>query len=189
MKTTTLVLTSLTLLGAAAFATASTLQDDANARGHQEESPVAKPGPQHEFLASLAGQWDVKASMMGLEFDGTYHLESIHDGLWLRGDYEGAWPFGTFTGTALWGYDQDSERFVSTWVDSVSTHMQRFEGKREGKTLLMKGRGKNPMTGEWVEEIQKMTFADADHWDFAMLQPDGEGGHLELLEIRYTRRK
>ena len=116
---------------------------------------LGAPGAQHKLLASLAGSWITKtrASMEPgkpkVESTGTCEQEMILDGHYLQQTYSGDMMGNPFTGINLIGYDNHSKKYVSTWVDSMSTAIYYFEGtaSADGKTITQVSSYDDPVRG------------------------------------------
>src|SRR5262245_16333106 len=80
-----------------------------------------KPGPEHEILKKMEGDWDLVMKFEGGEAKGTVKYKMELGGLWLAGALESE-LFGTkFQGKSLDGYDPMKKKFVGVWVDSMSS--------------------------------------------------------------------
>jgi len=183
MKLRTLALssTALVLAGAAGFTAARALQ---------ENMPVAEPTEMHKWLRSHVGTWDAECTMMGETSKGTWKVAEGPGELWNVAHFEGEMGGMPFTGMELSGYDSAAQEFVQVWVDSTSTSMSIGRGTydKAAKKLVMTGEsvgtdGK-PATMKHVTE-----FPDADHMNFTMSTPGPDGGDMEIMSIKYTRRK
>src|SRR5205814_3734957 len=99
------------------------------------------PGPEHEHLKKLAGTWNAKLKMGDNESAGTMTYKMECGGLWLTSDFRGEFGGQKFQGRDVDGYDQEKKKYVSVWVDSMSTRPTIFEGTydKEKKTLTMTG--------------------------------------------------
>src|SRR5437868_14343918 len=82
---------------------------------------MPKPGPEHEVLKHLEGTWDTTLKAGGQESKGTVTYKMELGGFWLVGAMESA-MFGTkFSGKSLESYCPAKRKYVSVWVDSMST--------------------------------------------------------------------
>ena len=101
----------------------------------QPEFP--KPGPEHEMLKKREGTWTTLMKADGGEFKGevTYKMEL--GGLWLVGDMNSDLGGQKFQGRSLDTYDAASKKFVSVWLDSMSTKPMNMEGTYDAKTKTM----------------------------------------------------
>lgn len=149
-----------------------------------------KPGPEHEGLRSMEGTWDAVMDMNGQKSKAKATYKSICGGMWLESDFEGD-LFGTkFTGHGLDGYDLNKKKFVSIWVDSMSSTPLRMEGDYDEakKTLVMTGESVS-LEGK-PEKFKAITETkDEDHFTFKMIMIGADGAEQPAFTIEYTRKK
>src|SRR5687767_4311056 len=113
--------------------------------GAQEQSPPAKPGPEHAELKKMEGTWDASMKMAevpeALPAVATYKMDC--DGMWLASDFKMDTPGFKFQGKGLDGYDQNKKKFVGIWVDSMSSAPMLMEGTHDvaTKTTTTTGEG------------------------------------------------
>jgi hypothetical protein len=107
---------------------------------------AATPGKIHEFLASGVGNWNGKNKMWmpgggdePMKSESKSKVTSILDGRFIKVEVEGEMPggMGPFTGFGLYGFDNVTQQFVSTWIDNMGTGMMTGTGElsKDGKTL------------------------------------------------------
>ena len=166
------------------WSAAAALQED-------DMPPAVKPTEQHALLKRMAGTWDAKVSMMGMTSKGTYVAKTVMGGLWSLGDYTGEFMGQPFQGHAVDGYDPEKGKYVSIWVDSMSSAPQFYEGTYDAErdVLTYEGYGISPMTGEHVPEVHRLSFHGSDGQTFEMIQKGPDGADMLLMTIEYTRRK
>jgi hypothetical protein len=149
-----------------------------------------KPGPEHEKLKELVGEWETVMEAGGEKSKGKAVYRSICEGMWLESTFDGEVGGARFQGRGLDGYDQNKKKHVSVWVDSMASAPMHSEGNYDPKTKLL------VMTGDSVGpdgKPQKFKYTterkDKDHMTFKMymILPDGE----EILgfTVEYTRKK
>src|SRR5262245_3117424 len=90
--------------------------------------PRSKPGAGQKFLLQFVGDWSVHKKFTGRtgavsESNGTCKQRMIQDGRFLESDFTFEGPTGKTTGLGLIGFEADSNRFTSVWIDSRSTRM------------------------------------------------------------------
>lgn len=69
--------------------------------------------------------------------------------LWTSARFECDMMGMPFIGIGILGYDQEKEKYVGTWVDSMRGTITLMEGtEAEDGTLTMRWEAVNPMTGE-----------------------------------------
>lgn len=154
-----------------------------------QELPNA--GPEHEVLKEMTGTWD---SVM--KFEGqpdskgkmTYKMEC--GGLWLTSNYEGDFGGAPFQGKGLDSYDAKKKKYVSVWVDSMSTTPMLFEGDydKAKKTLTMFSEYPGP-DGKPAKYKSATTRKDNDHYVFQMFITAAGAEETLMMTIEYTRRK
>jgi hypothetical protein len=159
--------------------------------------PMPKPGPEHELFKDEVGTWDavVKSQMPGLpaqESRGVATMSLMSGGLWLLEDFVGSAAGSPFAGHGIYGWDPAKKKYVSTWVDNMTDHLQIGEGTYDGatKTMTMVVKTRDPAQGgKEITMTQKMVRKDRDHSTFTIAKPDASGKEAVVLTVEYTRRK
>jgi hypothetical protein len=155
------------------------------------------PGPEHKLLAEMAGTWNVE-SKMWMDPAAPPHVskglsvqKTILGGRFIQYDYEGDAMGMSFSGHGLTGYDRYNKKYVSLWLDTMSTCFYLTEGScdAEGKVCTE--------TGEWddynlgkkvnVKNVSKHVNKDKFIMEMYMVQPDGK--EIKTMELTYTRKK
>ncbi len=179
MKLRTLILSGAALV-AGAIAAAAALQEGA--------IPMVKPGPEHELLKKRAGTWDAEVDFMGQMTKGTYTSKLALGDMWLVSDYQGSMMGGAFLGHEILGWDSQKKKYVSCWVDSMSTALAFSEGSWDeaSKTMTMTGDSVDP-TGQTMKTVSVTKMIDPDHtvWQMHM----GSADTPPMMTIKYTRKK
>jgi hypothetical protein len=149
-----------------------------------------QPGPEHARLKELEGTWDTVMKMGPNESKGTAIYKMDLGGLWLASEFHGEVNGQKFTGKGLDGYEPNAKKYVSVWVDSMSTSPMLSEGtySPDGKVLTMTGEGPGP---DGKPTTYKMTteHKDKDTMLFSMHAPGPDGKEAVMFTISYTRRK
>ena len=92
------------------------------------------PGTQHQWLASRAGNYDLKikswheAGAPANEETGTATRKPMLDGRVVIEDVSSTMMGTPFTGHGMMGFDNVSGKYWSTWTDSMSTGLMVSEG-------------------------------------------------------------
>ncbi len=146
-----------------------------------------KPGPEHEVLKKMVGNWDLTMKVAGQESKGSVTYKMDLGGLWLASTLE-CDLFGTkFTGKGLDTYDAGKKKYISVWVDSMSTHPIVMEGgyDQAKKTLTLTGEGVG-MDGK-PEKCKALTeMPDNDTMVFTMYVGDVKDPAFTII---YKRKK
>ena len=148
------------------------------------------PGPEHEALKKLEGTWNAKLKMGDNESAGTMTYKMECGGLWLTSDFRGEFDGQKFQGRGVDGYDPEKKKYVSVWVDSMSTRPMLLEGTydKEKKTMTMTGEAPGP-DGKLAKHKMVTQMPDDDHQTFTMYIIDPEGKENKAMTIEYTRKK
>jgi hypothetical protein len=151
---------------------------------------LPQPGPEHKKLKELEGTWDATMKMGDQESKGTMVWKMDLGGLWLVSEFEGDFGGMKFMGKGMDSYDPIKKKYVSVWVDSMSTLPVVAEGNfdKNGKTMTMTGEGPGP-DGKPTKYKMTTEHKDKDNllWSLYGAGPDGKEG-LQFT-ITYKRRK
>ncbi len=153
------------------------------ARG--QEGP--KPGPEHEVLKKLEGNWNLVMKFGDMESKGTVTYKMELGGLWLAGALESELFGAKFQGKSLDTYDAGKKKYIGLWIDSMGTQPMLLEGTydKDKKTLTMAGDGPG-MDGKPTKYKSVSTFPDADTINFSMYVGDGKDPAFTIV---YKRKK
>ena len=150
-----------------------------------QEAP--KPGPEFDMLKRLVGTWDTTMKAGGMEFKGTVTYKLDLGGLWLTSTLESDLGGQKFSGRGFDTYDAGKKKYVSVWLDSMSTGPVLMEGTFDPakKALTMAGEGPGP-DGKPIKYRSVSEMPDDDTILFTMYMGDGkEPG----FTITYKRKK
>ncbi|MBL9141516.1 MAG: DUF1579 domain-containing protein [Phycisphaerae bacterium] len=156
------------------------------------------PGAMQARLCEDVGEWTGKHTMwMSPEAppsttDAKYTISSMLDGRFVRCDMSSEMPgAGPFHGFGLTGFDNVSQKFQSTWVDSYGTGMMWGTGtlSADGKTLTFEYTyncpiNKKPMT---MRQVERRTGTDTRTMEMWAPAPE-TGKPYKMLEGTYTRK-
>ena len=156
---------------------------------------LAVPGLPHKHLAEMAGSWTTRTvawmevGKPPMESKGTCEQKMILGGRFLQQEYTGDMMGTTFNGINLVGYDNHTKKYVSTWMDSMSTGIMVFEGTAgaDGKTITQTSRYDDPVRGpmQWRTVTR---IVDDNTFLFEMYGTYKSGNEEKMMEITYTRK-
>jgi len=165
---------------------------------------ASTPGPNQAFLAEKAGQstgtttqWmppSMAAGMAPTNSPCTMTLEPAFEGRYTRGEFKGDMPgMGLFHGLGYYGFDNVSQKFVSTWLDNMSTGIMTGEGtlSPDRKTLTWNFEFNCPMTKgpARMREVERYTGADTMTLEMYGDDPkSGEEYMMMKMELKGTSR-
>ncbi len=151
---------------------------------------MPKPGPEHEKLKQLVGNWDAVMEMGGQKSDATAVYKSICGGMWLASDFEGNVAGQKFSGHGLDGYDLNKKKHVGIWVDSMASAPMTYEGDVDPKTKLLTMSGESVGPDGKSRKFKNTTeMKDPDHMTFKMYMVQVDGSDQLAFTIEYARRK
>ena len=167
--------------------------DDKQRGGH--EGMESKPGPIHEKLAKLAGEYTFvtkfrpQPNAEPQETSGTATLSMMLDGRFLREENSGEMLGQKYRGVRVYGYNSDVKRFEGVWMYTGSVAMMNLVGKSddEGKSVNWVAEAETANGKMKLDVITRVV--DEDHFVVEMIAklPNGEKG--PAFESTYTRKK
>ncbi|HET6202340.1 MAG TPA: DUF1579 domain-containing protein [Planctomycetota bacterium] len=150
----------------------------------------------HRLLEPLAGEWTETTKMYmdpsapPMESTGTYSGRMIFGGRFLAMEHRGKMMEEPMEGRMTLGYDNLKKRYVSTWIDSMSTGIYVSEGTYDAgtKTLTLTGEMDDPMTGGKTKYRGVWRVGEKDRTYFEWYDTR-EGKETKSWETVYTRKK
>lgn len=155
------------------------------------------PGPEHEPLTEMVGDWDMVATIWmdpaapGETVKGTYSQRAILGGRYIQFDTKGAMMGMPYDGYGITGYDRYNKKYMTLWLDNFGTGFYLTAGSADASGKV------RTETGEWDDYFSggtmkvKMVYTTLGKDKFTMemftLQPDGK--ETRTMEATYTRRK
>jgi len=148
-----------------------------------------KPGAEHDALKKFEGTWDATVAFMGHESKGTAVYKLGLGGFWLTLDFQGEFGGQKFEGRGVTGYDAAKKKYVTCWVDSMSTSLSLMEGEfgKDDKTYTESGEGPG-QDGKPMKMKSVYDFKDDSTIIFTMYGVV-DGKDQEMMKITYKRKK
>lgn len=157
---------------------------------------LAIPGTPHKLLASLAGSWNTRNKWWMEpgkppdESTGTCVRKMLLGGRYLQEEFNSEMMGSPFTGIGVTGYDNHTKKYVSTWMDTMSTGIYFFEGtaSADGKTITLESRYNDPVKGpmKWRSVLR---IVDNNTQVSEMYGTDKSGKEEKMGETTYTRKQ
>ncbi|MEW6668768.1 MAG: DUF1579 domain-containing protein [Thermodesulfobacteriota bacterium] len=157
---------------------------------------LGTPGAPHKLLERMAGSWTTQSRCWmepdkpAMESAGTSEQKMLLGGRYLRQEFNGDMMGSPFSGIGFTGYDNHTKKYLTTWMDSMSTGIFLFEGtaSRDGKTITQEAHYDDPVKGP-MTWLCMTRFVDDNTLEFEMYgTPDG-GKEEKMMEITYTRKR
>jgi len=194
----------IAVVAVALFVTANAFAADAPKGGAADQQAMmekmtkaATPGPQHEMLKKMAGEWNAKVtsqmdpSQPAQVENSTSTQTMLMDGRYCQEVVSGQMMGQPFSGMGLTGYDNVLGKYVSTWIDNLGTGIMTSTGTADasGKVITWVGVMSDPMTGKASKERMVTTIVDNDHHTFEMYgTPPGGKKEMKMMTIEYSRK-
>ena len=183
----------VSISAATLFAQSPTTASDAQSA----YEPRSAPGAGQEFLKRLVGQWDVVKTFFPSSgkpevVSGTCKQTMINGDRFLESDF----IFGTgdnqTTGLGIIGFDPETGRFTSIWIDSRSTRVsfRQSEDKFNGQEIFLFSKSLNnattrPSRGSRTATVLEDNDNRLVHRQYVRLP---NGAERLVMELDMTRR-
>ena len=160
--------------------------------------PPAMPPParEHEWLMQLVGEWEAQVEMTmdpsqpAMKSQGTETVRPV-GGFWTVAKYKGTMMDKPFSGVFTLGYAPEKQKYVGTWIDSMSSRLWSYEGTVDeaGKVLTLSAEGPCPSSpGKLMKFKDTMELVDKDHRVFTSAVQGDDGKWTTGLTIHYVRK-
>jgi hypothetical protein len=188
------------LLGAGLLATTRALSQEGKEPGMPDPDQMMKmyeqfnaPGPEHARFKDAVGTWRTEMKMyMGpgepSVSTGTSEMELIFGGRYLVEHFKCSMMEKPFEGMALVGFDNLKKKYVSIWLDNMSTGFIQMEGTYDEatKTTTSYGECDDPFMGrQKMKSVMRELSKDKHVFEMYQIGPDGK--ETKTMEIIYTR--
>lgn len=198
MRIIQLTLTTLcvVLMTSVAFAKDKKAAQHSDPRAMMElYTKLAMPGEPHKLFASLAGSWTTQTKEWmepgkpPVESTGSAEMKMLLDGRFLQQEFTGDMMGKPYSGIGISAYDNIRKRYVSTWIDTMSTGIFIMEGTGsvDGKTITLKGQHAEPGGGNMTHRAV-WKIVDSNNQTFDMYGAHHGGKEMKMMEIIYTRK-
>ncbi len=154
------------------------------------------PGEPHKLLAKLEGSWTTRTrgwmepDKPPVDSTGTCEQKLVLDGHYLQQLYSGDMMGLPFTGINLLGYNNHTGKYVSVWLDSMSTAIYYFEGtaSADGRTIMQKCSYDDPVRGPSVWR-SVTRIKDDNTLEFEMFITPTGGKEEKMMEMTVARKE
>lgn len=153
------------------------------------------PGDMQKMLAKGVGTWKGNLTFWmtpggeGQKSEATAVSEMIMGGRYLRSMMSGNMWGMPFEGMAVEGYDNAAKVFVSSWIDNFGTGMMFMTGKWDetSKQIHYTGKMVDPVSGNWIDVRQVVTFTSETSTKMEMYGPGPDGKEFKTMEMISTK--
>ncbi len=157
---------------------------------------VGTPGEPHKLLAGLEGTWTTRTKSWmepgtpPVETTGTCEQKMLLGGRYLQQEYTGDMMGEPFTGINIMGYDNHTKKYMSTWIDTMSTGIYYFEGtaSADDKTITQESSYDDPVRGPMVwRSVSRIKDDNTLEYEMYFI-PEG-GKEEKVMEMTVTRKE
>lgn len=193
----------IVLAVAALFVSVFALAADAPPQMSPEQKTImdkmtkaATPGAQHAMLTSMAGEWtctvkfQMDPSQPLQESQSTATITGVMDGRYIQEVAVGQMNGMPFNGMGLYGFDNVSGKYVSSWIDNMGTGIMTSVGTadKSGKVINWTSTMNDPVTGKATKSRIVTTVIDDNHHTVEMFGlPPGGKKEMKMMTIDYVR--
>ncbi|NWF71554.1 MAG: DUF1579 domain-containing protein [Nitrospirae bacterium] len=157
---------------------------------------LATPGEPHKLFASLAGSWTthtkewMEPGKPPTESTGSAEMKMLLDGRFLYQEFNSQMMGQPFSGIGIDAYDNLRKRYITVWLDTMSTGVFTMEGTAtaDGKTITLKGQHGEPGGGHMTHRAV-WKIVDDNTQTFDMYGAHHGGKEMKMLEITYSRKQ
>ena len=153
----------------------------------------------YKVLAKEEGVWDADIKMTVPGADGKVETSTFKGvetnrmlaGKWLISGFKGEMFGSTFERHGTSGYDAKKNKYIATWVHTMSVRIDTLEGTYDDKTktLTLNSDSETP-DGKPMKMRRETQFNDDGTRTYSVYaQADGQKEFSKGMEIKYTKRK
>lgn len=153
-------------------------------------------GTMHKLLATASGEWDEEISMWtGTSKEPVVNKAVCTNTMIMGGRYQQSIHKGVFNGMpfegmSIWGFNNVTRRFESSWIDNMGTGIMFMEGRwdEKTKTATFNGKTTDPETKKEIMVREIFRFVDNNNQTMEMFEYR-EGKESLMMAIRFTRKQ
>jgi len=158
---------------------------------------AATPGPNHEMLTSLVGDWTFTNKMWmdpskpPTESTGTVSYTTLLGDRYVQGTYKGDVMGMPFEGRGVMGYDNVTQQFQTSWMDNMSTGIMYMTGRQDPsmKAISFTGKMDDPMKPGTKVDVRQVVRLQSPDKHMMEWYEQRDGKEVKTMEIVYTRKK
>lgn len=156
---------------------------------------IAGPGPEHERLQALIGNWKAETKAWRRpdepveEGKGTVSNFWMLDGRFVGQEYKGRAQRPKYQGLGALGYDNIKKVYTSVWLDTMSTSIYTATGScdESGNVFTLEGVYQDSVTGKPVKCRSITRIINRKEYSFELFKEGSDGKVFKALEVIYTR--
>ena len=155
------------------------------------------PSAMHQWMAKHAGTWEAEVSTWmdpsapPSKAKATDVVTMAMNGLFQVGNFSSSMMGMPMTGQSTLGYNNATKMFVLSWIDNFSSGIISMTGTydEKTKTLSLKGKQTDPISGKDTDIRQENKFIDDDTYTMTMFGAGMDGKEMKFMEGTFKRKK
>lgn len=159
------------------------------------EMPAATK--KHQWLQKFVGEWSVnQTAKMGpgqpeMKSSGTIVSRRLGD-FWVINELKSEMLGTTVTGIQTIGYDSKKEKYVGTWVDSMTDYIWRYEGTVDATGMILTLNAEGPdmsVEGKTTQYQDVYEFTSENEINVYSKMLGDDGKWVTFMSGKGTRKK
>lgn len=159
-------------------------------------SQMPKPIAQHQWLQQFVGHWTsdneifMEPGKPAMHTKGTETIRPV-GGFWTLSEVKSTMGKQPFNGVMTLGYSPEKQKYIGTWVDSMTSHMWQYEGTVDstGKVLTLYSEGACPMRPNTISRFKEtIELVNKDHKVFKSFIQLDDGQWMPLMSSQAHRK-
>ncbi|HSO76276.1 MAG TPA: DUF1579 domain-containing protein [Blastocatellia bacterium] len=162
---------------------------------------LAKPGPEHQQIAALAGKWDLEVKywmapgQQPMSFKGKAENKMILGGRFLISEAKSGEGQMTVESTTIIGFDRRSKKYTTVGLDTMGTYWVTAAGPYDEskKAIVMYGEDVDPALGHTQKYYFVTRIISPDKYTTEIIFKDSAhtrgAAEFKAVEITHTRAK
>jgi len=158
----------------------------------------AQPGEPHKKLQAMAGSWNFTTrwwqdpSAAPTESKGTSEAQTILGGRFVQESVTGEMQGSPFHGIGITGYDNFKQKYVTMWMDEMSTTVMISYGTPDvsGKVITFEGTYDDLATGQKDKKFKSISrIVNDDKHIYESYEYGADGKEFKNFDVTYSRKK
>ncbi|MGE0200994.1 MAG: DUF1579 domain-containing protein [Candidatus Melainabacteria bacterium] len=167
---------------------------DEKAMPEMSAMQMPQPTEEHAWLKQLVGTWDSQVETMaspagpGEKSAATEVVKPLGE-FWVTNDVDGTMMGKPYQGQMTIGYDADKDKYVGSWIDSMTGTAWHYEGVVDGNKLVLEAEGTCPMMNKPMKMKEITELKDANHKEMTSLMLGENGEWVPMMKIESVRQQ
>jgi hypothetical protein len=157
---------------------------------------MPSPGPAHAWLQQFVGEWETETEAMmepgkpPMKTTGTETVRPLGQ-FWTVSEIKSTMMDKPFMGNLTLGYDAEKQKYVGTWVDSMTGKLWEYEGTVDatGNVLTLETEGMCPMMNKMTRFKEVIEVKNKDHKVFSSSIQMEDGSWVTMMTSHARRLK